>query len=177
MTRTATRARPLTILALLIAGFATGRAAPGKDASIPRMRGFHIDMNISQFTGPYLKKELKRLADLGYDTIIWEVENNIQWETCPECVSPDAFSKAEFKDILAYSRRLGLEPIPLLQTIGHCEYVLKHERYKPLAEVPDRIDQYCPQNPAVVPFLRKWIDEYLEVFGQVKYFHLGADEA
>jgi hypothetical protein len=141
------------------------------------MRGFHIDMNISQFTGPYLKKELKTLADLGYDTIIWEVENNIKWDTCPECVSPDAFTKAEFKEILAYSRELGLEPIPLLQTIGHCEYVLKHERYKPLAEVAGRIDQYCPRNPDVVPFLRKWIDEYLEVFGQVKYFHLGADEA
>ncbi len=72
---------------------------------------------------------------------------------------------------------MGLEPIPLLQTIGHCEYVLKHEKYKPLAEVPDRIDQYCPQNPAVVPFLRKWMDEYLELFGDVKYFHMGADEA
>jgi hypothetical protein len=167
----------MMIIALSVAGSATAGMASGEPPSTPRMRGFHIDMNISQFTGPYLKKELKRLADLGYDTIIWEVENNIKWETCPECVSPDAFTKAEFKEILAYSRRLGLESIPLLQTIGHCEYVLKHERYKPLAEVPDRIDQYCPQNPAVVPFLRKWIDEYLEVFGQVKYFHLGADEA
>ena len=134
-------------------------------------------MNISQFTGPYLKKELKMLADLGYDTIIWEVENNIQWETCPECVSPDAFSKAEFKEILAYCRGLGLEPIPLLQTLGHCEYVLQHDKYKPLAEVPDRIDQYCPRHPEIVPFLEKWIGEYLEVFGDVRYFHLGADEA
>jgi hypothetical protein len=34
-----------------------------------------------------LKKKLKELADLGYNTIIWEVENNIRWDTCPECVS------------------------------------------------------------------------------------------
>jgi hypothetical protein len=139
--------------------------------------GFHIDMNIAQFRGEYLKQELKRLAGLGYNTIIWEVENNITWDTCPECVSPDAFTKEEFKNILAYSRTLGLEPIPLLQTIGHCEYVLKNEKYKGLAELPDRIDQYCPRNPDVVPFLRKWAHEYLEVFGDVKYFHLGADEA
>ncbi len=166
-----------TLFLLSAAGFAAGGGTPEGAALAPRIQGFHIDMNISQFTAPYLKKELKMLADLGYDTIIWEVENNIKWETCPECVSPDAFSKAEFKEILAYSRGLGLEPIPLLQTIGHCEYVLKHEKYKPLAEVPDRIDQYCPQNPAVVPFLRKWLDEYLEVFGDVRFFHLGADEA
>ena len=167
----------LTILMLVAAGFAACAARPETGAAAARMRGFHIDMNITQFRGPYLKKELKTLTDLGYNTIIWEVENNIRWETCPECVSPDAFTKAEFKDILAYSRSLGLEPIPLLQTIGHCEYVLKNDRYKPLAEVPDRIDQYCPRNPDVVPFLRKWIDEYLELFGEVKYFHLGADEA
>ncbi|HEX2695000.1 MAG TPA: family 20 glycosylhydrolase, partial [Acidobacteriota bacterium] len=177
MNRSAGRFVWVSLFMLSAAGFAAGRGATGKDTSTPRMRGFHIDMNISQFTGPYLKKELKMLADLGYDTIIWEVENNIKWETCPECVSPDAFSKAEFKEILAYSRGLGLEPIPLLQTIGHCEYVLKHAPYKPLAEVPDRIDQYCPQNPAVVPFLRKWIEEYLEVFGNVRHFNLGADEA
>jgi hypothetical protein len=177
MKRPAGRSIWLTLFMLSAAGFAVAGADSGEPPSTPRMRGFHIDMNISQFTGPYLKKELKRLADLGYDTIIWEVENNITWEACPECVSPDAFTKAEFKEILAYSRGLGLEPIPLLQTIGHCEYVLKHARYKPLAEVPDRIDQYCPQNPAVVPFLRKWIDEYLEVFGDIRYFHLGADEA
>jgi hypothetical protein len=177
MNRPAGRLVWVTLFVLLTGGLAAGAGATAQATAPPRIKGFHIDMNISQFTGPYLKKELKRLAGLGYDTIIWEVENNIRWETCPECVSPDAFSKAEFKDILAYSRGLGLEPIPLLQTIGHCEYVLKHEKYKPLAEVPDRIDQYCPQNPAVVPFLRKWIDEYLEVFGNIKYFHLGADEA
>jgi hypothetical protein len=163
-------------------GGQTGKtvSASGREISIDgktKIIGFHIDMNISQFRGNYLMQELKRLADLGYNTVIWEVENNIKWDTCPECVSPDAFTKNEFKEILAYSRKLGLEPIPLLQTIGHCEYVLKNKKYEPLKELPDRIDQYCPRNPDVVPFLKKWTNEYLEVFGNVKYFHLGADEA
>jgi len=165
------------VLALAVIGSLACRDKPGSDPAPLRLTGFHVDMNIAQFRGPYLKSELKALAARGYNAIIWEVENNIRWETCPECVSPDAFTKAEFKDILAYSRSLGLEPIPLLQTLGHCEYVLKNERYKPLAEVPERIDQYCPQNPEVVAFLQRWVDEYLEVFGPVRYFHLGADEA
>jgi hypothetical protein len=165
------------VLALAVAGSAACREKPAPGAGTSRLTGFHIDMNIAQFRGPYLKSELKALAAKGYNTIIWEVENNIRWETCPECVSPDAFTKAEFKDILAYSRSLGLEPIPLLQTIGHCEYVLKNERYKPLAEVPGRIDQYCPRNPEVAAFLTRWIAEYLDVFGPIRYFHLGADEA
>ncbi|MGZ5453346.1 MAG: family 20 glycosylhydrolase, partial [Candidatus Aminicenantales bacterium] len=165
------------VLALAIVGSAACREKPAAASGPSRLTGFHIDMNIGQFRGPYLKSELKALAAKGYNAIVWEVENNIRWETCPECVSPDAFTKAEFKDILAYSRSLGLEPIPLLQTIGHCEYVLKNERYKSLAEVPERIDQYCPRNPEVVAFLTKWIEEYLDVFGPIRYFHLGADEA
>ena len=177
MIKSATPRLGMIIMALSAMGLAACVVRSETGALPVRIRGFHIDMNIAQFQGSYLKKKLKDLADLGYNTIIWEVENNIRWETCPECVSPDAFTKAEFKDILAYSRDLGLEPIPLLQTLGHCEYVLKNERYRPLAEIPDRIDQYCPRNPEVVTFLRKWIDEYLEVFGPVRYFHLGADEA
>ena len=141
------------------------------------MIGFHIDMNMAQPRVDYLKRWLARLARSGYDTILWEVENSIEWDTCPECASLDAISKAEFRELLDESRNLGLEPIPLFQTIGHAEYVLKHARYAHLKERPDKLDQYCPRSPELIPFLHRWIEEYLEVFGQVKYFHLGADEA
>lgn len=142
-----------------------------------RIIGFHIDMNVAQFRRDYLEQWLKYLAEAGYNTVLWEVENNIRWETVPECVSPDAFTKDEFAGILSTCRSLGLEPIPLLQVLGHAEYVLKHQPYAGLRESPDRIDQYCPLHPEVVPLLQKWIGEYLEVFGDVKRFHLGADEA
>jgi hypothetical protein len=165
------------LLALAVAGTGACAKAPITGTATGRLAGFHIDMNIAQFRGPYLRRWLKTLASQGYNAIIWEVENNVRWESCPECVSPDAFTKDEFKDILAFSRSLGLEPIPLLQTIGHCEYVLKNPKYASFAEVPGRIDQYCPRNPDVVAFLKKWIGEYLEVFGNVRIFHLGADEA
>lgn len=141
------------------------------------MIAFHIDMNMAQFRGDYLEKWLRRLARVGYDTIVWEVENNVQWETCPECVAPEAFSKKEFKRILALCRKLGLEPVPLFQTLGHSEYALRHERYRSLRELPDRVGQYCARNPKVRAFLARWIEEYLDLFGRIRYFHLGADEA
>ncbi|OGS22170.1 MAG: hypothetical protein A3J83_03700 [Elusimicrobia bacterium RIFOXYA2_FULL_40_6] len=141
------------------------------------MRGFHIDMNTAQFKGDYLKKWLKELAKLGYDTIIWEIEANVKWDTCPECSPADAMSKTEFKELLKLSAKLGMENIPLFQTLAHCEYVLKHDKYKNLMELQGEISQYCPQNPEVLKFTGKWIDEYLELFGKIKYFHIGADEA
>ena len=140
------------------------------------MRGFHI-CNVAQFRPDYLKKWLKRLSELGYDTVIWELENSVKWESCPECAAPDALSKDEFREILSFSRKLGLEPVPLFQVLGHCEYVLKQPGYSHLAESPGCISQYCPSNPQVLDFLRKWINEYLELFGDIKHFHLGMDEA
>ncbi len=141
------------------------------------MIAFHIDMNVAQFRADYLEKWLRRLARVGYDTIVWEIENNVQWETCPECVAPEAFSKKEFKRLLTLCRKLGLEPVPLFQTLGHSEYALRHERYRPLRELPDRVGQYCARNPKVRVFLARWIDEYIDLFGGIRWFHLGADEA
>jgi glycosyl hydrolase family 20 len=138
---------------------------------------FHIDMNMAQFNENYLIKWLKSLAEFGYNTILWEVENNIEWEICPDANSPDAFSKSEFREILNTSEELGFCNIPLLQTFGHAQYVLKHQKYAYLRELPEEISQYCPSNPKLIPFLKRWIDEYLELFSNCKVFHLGADEA
>lgn len=138
---------------------------------------FHIDMNFVSLGENYLRNWLKRIAEMGYNAILWELENKIQWETCPECVWPEAMSKKDFKKLLKYSRDLGLEPIPLFQTIGHGEYVMIHKKYKSFRENPDRHDCYCTSKPEVRKFLKKWIDEYLELFGKLKYFHLGGDEA
>ncbi len=141
------------------------------------MNGFHIDMNNARFTTGYLHDWLGRLAAMGYDTIVWELEDAVRWDTCPQCATDDAWSKDEFRALLQRCRDLSLTPVPLLQTLGHCEYVLKHADYAHLAEVPGRIDQYCPRHERLAPFLHRWIEEYLELFGPVSVFHIGADEA
>ncbi|OGV33794.1 MAG: hypothetical protein A2020_11750 [Lentisphaerae bacterium GWF2_45_14] len=138
---------------------------------------FHVDLNFVSLKEDYLKKWLRKLADMGYNAILWELENKVAWETCPECVWPEAMSKETFKKLLAYSRELGLEPIPLFQTVGHGEYVLLHEKYRSFRENPERHDCYCTSKPEVRYFMKKWIDEYLELFEDIRFFHLGGDEA
>ncbi len=142
-----------------------------------RLNIFHIDFNYINFNREFLHSWLQRIVDMGFNTILWELEDKIQWESCPECVWSEAMSKADFRELLDYSRSLGLEPIPLLQTIGHAEYVLLNDKYKSFREVPEHYDCYCTENPAVRKFLSRWIEEYLELFGEIKFFHLGGDEA
>ncbi len=141
------------------------------------MLGFHIDFNTAHFNPQYLRKWLRQLADLGYDTIVWELEDYVRWDICPETASAEALSKIEFTAILDYSRSLGLKNIPLLQCLAHSEYVLKHEKHYHLSEKPGSLSSYCPRNEKVHQFLTAWISEYLEVFHDAEYFHLGCDEA
>ena len=137
----------------------------------------HIDFNCAAFTRKAISSILHFAASYGYDAILWEVEDKIQWETCPECVSPDAFSKAEFREILAEAKSLGLAPIPLLQTFGHAEYILGRKPYDAWRELPTKKNCYCVSNPEVRDFLKRFLHEYLEVFGDdVRIFHLGGDE-
>ena len=81
----------------------------------------HLDFNTIQMKKEAVVDCLREAAGMGYNAVLWEIENKVRWETCPECVDPEAFSKEEFKQMLAEADRLGLEPIPLMQTFGHAE--------------------------------------------------------
>jgi len=138
----------------------------------------HMDFNTCQMKKEAVIQHLRAGAEYGYNAVLWEIEDKVQWDTCPECVHPDAFTKAEFKEILAEAEKLGLEPIPLFQTFGHAEYVLNCNRYGKWREQIGNATCYCVSNPAVRDFQKRWVREYLELFGdKVKDFHLGGDEA
>lgn len=138
----------------------------------------HLDFNTVQMRRESVVESLREAAKAGYNAVLWEVENKVRWETCPECVHPEAFSKAEFREILSEAERLGLEPIPLLQTFGHAEYVLGSGCHADWREDPSCSACYCTSKPEVRAFLKRLLAEYLDLFGPgVRHFHLGGDEA
>ncbi len=141
------------------------------------MQIFHFDFNHVQLRLETVRRLLPELKELGYNAILWELEQQVRWESCPECATPESWSKEEFAALLAESRALGFEPIPLLQTIGHGEYVMRHAAYHHFREHPDYSDCYCTSKREVRRFLERWIGEYCELFGALRYFHLGGDEA
>ena len=142
------------------------------------MLAIHIDFNCESLSHETVSTLLRFAASCGYDSVLWEVEDMVRWETCPECVSRDAFTKDEFREILAEAKSLGLAPIPLLQTFGHAEYILSHAPYSAWRELPEKKDCYCVSRPEVRTFLKRLLHEYLELFGDdVRLFHLGGDEA
>ena len=137
---------------------------------------YHIDMNSVALRGETLRDLVHKAASFGYDAILWEVEDKIRWESWPGISHPDALSKAEFRAILSEAADLGLEAIPLMQAFGHGEYILEQDAYRSLCEVPGAIDCYCVSKPETTAFLKGLLHEYLDLFGPVRFFHLGGEE-
>ena len=84
-------------------------------------------------------------------------------------------SKSLVKEICAYARAHGLEPIPEVPCLSHADYLIAGR--KDIAEIPDdpAPDTYCPSNPKTYELLFDVFDEVIEVF-RPKVMHIGHDE-
>lgn len=140
------------------------------------MKAFHFDFNTAFFRIDYLKDFIQKLSNWGYDTLFWELEDFVIWDNVPDIAQSDSISKTELQDLLSFAENLGFENIPLLQCLGHCEYVLKCSSYNTLADTPEKWGPYCPSNEKTKVFLSNWIKEYSDIFAKSRFFHLGCDE-
>ena len=79
------------------------------------------------------------------------------------------------REICAYLRAHGLEPIPECPSLSHCDYLMAGRT--DFAERPEDPypDVYCPSNPKSYEVLFGVLDEVIDVF-KPKVLHIGHDE-
>ncbi len=53
----------------------------------------------------------------------------------------------------------GLDVIPLIQTFGHMEFILKHEEYAELRDTPEMPESICPCHEGTFPLIMEYIDQ------------------
>jgi len=143
------------------------------------VRGVHFDFRMECLRPrfDYLKKAIKTLARYKINTILWEYEDKFPYEKHPTISSPVAFSKEEIKELLALARKYHIQVIPLLQSLGHVDYILQHAEYAHLREDKNNISQYCPLKPDSFNLFKELCTELLPFHKDTPYFHAGADEA
>ncbi|XP_074121113.1 hexosaminidase D isoform X2 [Sminthopsis crassicaudata] len=87
-----------------------------------------------------------------------------------------ATSPSEIKEILHQAKLHELEVIPLVQTFGHMEFVLKHEQFSHLREVelfPNALNPHKEESLALVGTM---IKQVMELHRGIRWFHIGCDE-
>lgn len=148
-------------------------SAQEKDFAI---KGFHLDMRIQVMKMDALKKFAKTLSEDGINTLVMEWEGTFPFEKHPLIPNRYAYTKQEIKSFINYCATLGIDVIPLQQSFGHVEYILRHERYKNLREDQKDYSQVCPSEEEGDKKLFTDLFTEMAALHPSKYFHIGGDE-
>ena len=140
------------------------------------VRGFHLDLRIQVMPMPALKTFAKKLSEQGINTLIMEWEGTYPFEKHPLIPNRYAYTKAEIVDFIKYCNSLGIDVIPLQQSFGHVEYILRNPKYKELREDQKDYSQVCPLQTAQDSLLFSDLYKELASTHTSKYIHIGGDE-
>ncbi|MBS1531592.1 MAG: beta-N-acetylhexosaminidase [Bacteroidetes bacterium] len=161
------------VLFLLFCFWANASLAQDKQFKV---RGFHLDLRIQVMPMPALKAFAKKLSDEGMNTLIMEWEGTYPFASHPLIPNRYAYTKAEIIDFVKYCNGLGIDVIPLQQSFGHVEYILRNERYKDLREDQKDYSQVCPLQTTQDSLLFSDLYRELASTHTSKYIHIGGDE-
>ncbi|HOJ09684.1 MAG TPA: family 20 glycosylhydrolase [Clostridiales bacterium] len=143
-----------------------------------KIRGFHI--NFDSFRQMDIEEALRSIetaAELKLNTILLEYADRFPYEKHSRIAVNTTLKKEDIKRINDKAKELGIELIPLQQTIGHLEYILEHDYYKSIRENRETISQICPLNPDSFELIKELLEEMIEAHPGIRYIHIGGDEA
>ncbi|MCD6289717.1 MAG: beta-N-acetylhexosaminidase [Anaerolineae bacterium] len=139
------------------------------------LRGIHLDLKGGMAPFSYWREVITTLAHYKINAVLIEYEDKFPYTSHPDIVGPGALTRDEIAQLVELAREHCVEIIPLVQCLGHVQYVLRHERYAHLREAGD-LSQYCPLEPGAAELFREMADEVIAAHPHSRYFHLGADE-
>lgn len=167
----------LLAIFLFLAQPIVSTAAPGRhSANDFRIKAFHIDLRIQVMKMPALMELAHHLHEEGINTIIMEWEGSYPYSNESVISNDLAYSRSEVKGFIDYCAKLGIDVIPLQQTFGHVEYILRHYRYAGLREDPKDFSQVCPSELLKDKALFTDLIKDMISLHHSQYVHIGGDE-
>ncbi|CAK9805981.1 Hexosaminidase D [Anthophora quadrimaculata] len=137
----------------------------------------HLDLKGAPFKPSYYKYLLRLLKRLGATGILIEYEDMFPFEGTIQNISAgNCYTIRDIVNIQKIADENGLIVIPLIQTFGHMEFVLKLDKYKDYREVPRYPQVLCPTYNKTLPLIYEMIDQIMETHPNIKHLHIGADE-
>ncbi|MBV7529679.1 beta-N-acetylhexosaminidase [Chitinophaga sp. sic0106] len=141
-----------------------------------KIKGFHLDLRIQVMKLPALKQFALQLSRHGINTLVMEWEASYPYQQHAVIANQYAYTREQVKEFIRYCDSLHLDVIPLQQSFGHVEYILRHARYKALREDQKDYSQVNPIREEACKAL--FADLYKDLMSthHSKYFHIGGDE-
>jgi len=181
-----TRVTLLTTCFLSLVGWVQANTGVSPQSAKEPWRGVHIGIGsgkaVEQLTGV-----VGKLAGLGINVIVGEINYGYQYKSHPELRRGGASGAEQIEKLLAECRRHKVRLIPQFQCLGHQSWSKNTgpllTKYPELDETPgkypDNKDIYCrswcPLHPQVNKIAFELMDELIEVF-EADALHVGLDE-
>lgn len=111
------------------------------------------------------------------NTLLIEFGDRFPFEGEHEVVnSPSALTRPQLRRIVDEAKDLGMEIIPLVQCMGHLEWLLQHEQYAEIREEDEARAQVCPSNERSAEVWAELTGQVLDFIGDCSRLHIGGDE-
>ncbi|MEJ1284149.1 hexosaminidase (glycosyl hydrolase family 20 catalytic domain) containing [Cricetulus griseus] len=142
------------------------------------MRLVHLDLKGAPPKVSYFSEVFPLFHALGANGLLIEYEDMFPYEGHLRLLrAKHAYSHSEVTEILRLARLSELEVVPLVQTFGHMEFVLKHAAFVHLREVALFPNTLNPHEAESLALVKDMIDQILELHRGVRWLHIGCDEA
>ena len=148
-------------------------------------RGLMMDEARHFYGKAAVMRMLDVMADHKLNVFHWHLSDDEGWRLPVEGVppSPDAYTRDELREIVAYARARHIRIVPEVDLPGHARALVRAKpdltcfpdgRGAPAGAVDNVI---CPGKDATVGFLRQVVAALADLFPDSEFIHLGGDEA
>jgi len=141
-----------------------------------RWRIYHLDLKATRRRLSNLHEILPKLSELKINAVLVEYEDYILLERHPELAITGALTKEEIRPWIAAAADHGIAVIPLVQTLGHWQYILGRPEYAHLQEKPGDTTTACPSQEETWTLATDFLDEIIELHREAPFIHAGLDE-
>lgn len=148
----------------------------------PLIRAFQWDIarQIERFS--WLMEQLPRYADWGYQELYLHLEDAVEFPSLPKIARQGAYSYRQMEQLVARAEQLGIKTVPIINLLGHTQYIVKVPEYRDLNECrepdgsPQPTGQICPLHPRTLEIAEKLISD-MRPFCTAGKVHVGLDES
>ncbi|XP_076056227.1 hexosaminidase D-like [Oratosquilla oratoria] len=137
----------------------------------------HLDLKGAPPRMSYLHALLPLLVKGGASGLLVEWEDMFPYGgMLVNASATNHYTLQDVKEFAQAAKKAGLVIVPLVQTLGHLEYVLKLQEWQHLRENTQEPAEACASHPETSSMVIELLDQVMEALPETTMVHLGADE-
>ena len=146
------------------------------------VRAFQWDLARQVERLDFLKELLPRYAAWGYQELYLHLEDAVHYPSLPGVGRDDAYSYEALGELVLTAAKSGIRVVPIINLLGHTQYLIKHPDWRDLNELRDESDQalehgqLCPLHPRTREVAEKLLRD-MAPYCTAEKVHVGLDES